>query len=280
MRFDNVLTRMLGIEVPIIQGAFGHAGTSGLAVPVSEAGGLGIITSICFPTAEAFREDLREARSRTEKPVAVNFTLWKGQIDDAYHEAYVQVALEEGVPIVFTSGYDGSRIGRTVKDAGRVWIHKCATIKHALVTAGKGADAVVIVGKEGTGYKHVEQHSTLINITAARRLLSVPLIAAGGIGDARGFVGALAMGASGVYMGTAFMATREFQAPEAFKQRIVNQEITDPRNASRIYEMKHGLAPSLASGVIESIPSVRVFMETLVREAGEIMAELRGWGMG
>ncbi len=253
-------------------------GNSSLAVPVSEAGGLGVITSICYPTPEDFRLDLRKAREMTDRPFAVNFTLWKGKIDNEYHRGYIQVALDEGIRTVFTSGYDGSLIGRVFKDAGCNWIHKCATIRHAEVIVEKGADAVVLLGKEGTGYKHEEQHTTLINLTAARRLIKVPLIAAGGIGDARGFVGALAMGASGVYMGTAFMATREFQAPEAFKKKIVNQRITDPEPTKKIYSMKHGLAPSLASGVIDSVPSIKDFMETMIKEAQEIIDELRQWG--
>jgi len=225
VRFDNDLTRMLGIRYPIIQGAFGHVGNADLAVPVSEAGGLGIITSICYPTPEDFRQDLQRAREMTGNPFAVNFTLWKGKIENEYHEGYIEVALAEGIETIFTSGYDGSHIGRIFKEAGRNWIHKCATIKHAMAMADKGADAVVLLGKEGTGYKHEEQHTTLINITAARRLLRVPLIAAGGIGDARGFVGALAMGASAVYLGTAFMATKEYQASEDFKRKIVEQGV-------------------------------------------------------
>lgn len=279
MRFDNRLTRMLGIRYPIIQGAFGHGGTSRLAVPVSEAGGLGILTSIAFRTPDEFRADVRRARGSTDKPFAVNFTLWKGQIDEAYQEGYVAVALEEGIRIVFTSGYDGSRIGRTCQENGCVWIHKCATLKHAVSASGKGADAVVLVGLEGTGYKNPEQHTTLINVTAGRRMIGVPLVAAGGIGDARGFLGALAMGASGIYMGTAFMATREFQAPQKYKERIVRQDLTDPKIIRGIYGMTHGLAPSLASGVIGSVPTVREFMETLIREAEEILDEWRAWGL-
>jgi NAD(P)H-dependent flavin oxidoreductase YrpB (nitropropane dioxygenase family) len=279
MNFDNRLTRMLGIRYPIIQGAFGHAGTSQLAVPVSEAGGLGIITSIVFQTPGEFRDDIRRAREGTDKPLAVNFTLWKGKIDDAYHQGYVEAALEEGVRTVFTSGYDGSRIGRAVQEAGCVWIHKCATLKHGVSAESKGADAVVLVGREGTGYKNEDQHTTLINLTAGRRMIGVPLVAAGGIGDARGFLGALALGASGIYMGTAFMATREFQAPQAFKERIVRQDVTDPRVIRGIYGMKHGLAPSLASGVIRSVPPVRECVETLIREAEEILEEWKSWGL-
>jgi hypothetical protein len=132
---------------------------------------------------------------------------------------------------------------------------------------------------EGTGYKNEEQHTTLINITAGRRMLRVPLVAAGGIGDARGFLGALAMGASGIYMGTAFMATREFQAPCKFKEKIVTQDITDPKVITGIYRMKHGLAPSLASGVIRSVPTIKEFMETMIREAEEILEEWKSWGL-
>jgi len=279
MRFANCLTRMLGVRYPIIQGAFGHAGTSALAAPVSQAGGLGILTSISYPSPEALRQDIRKAREATDQPFAVNFTLWKGEIDNDYHRGYIEVALEEGIRTVFTSGYDGSTIGRIFKGAGRTWIHKCATLKHGLAAESKGADAIVLVGLEGTGYKNEEQHTTLINITAGRRMIRVPLIAAGGIGDARGFLGALAMGASGIYMGTAFMATREFQAPLKFKQRIIRQDITDPRTIRGIYGMKHGLAPSLASGVLRSVPSVQEFVETLIREAEAILEEWSRWGM-
>ncbi len=279
MKFDNKITRMLGIKYPIILGAFGHAGKADLAVPASEAGGLGIITSICYPTAEEFREDLKRAKAMTDKPFAVNFTLWKDMIDNAFHEEYIKVALEEKIKTIFTSGYDGSYIGGIFKKAGCTWIHKCAAIKHAKIIEKKGVDAVVLVGKEGTGYKNEEQHTTMINMTAARRILKVPLIAAGGIGDARGFMGALAMGASAVYMGTAFMATKEFNAPDKFKMKIVNQEITDPKNIKKVYNMKHGIPPSFASGVIESVPTIKEFIDTIIKEAEEIMAEFKTWGM-
>ena len=94
-----------------------------------------------------------------------------------------------------------------------------------------------------------------------------------------GILGGLAMGASAVYLGTAFMATREYQASEDFKMKIVDQVVTDPENTRKIYEMKHGLAPSLASGVIDSVPSVREFIETMIKGAEEIMAEFKQWGL-
>ena len=282
MTFDNELTRMLGIRYPIIQGAFGPKGmgTSRIAVPVSEAGGLGVLTSISYEDPDAFQQDIREARKRTDKPVAVNFSLLKDRgLLEAFHEEYVRVALAEGIRIVFTSAYDGSAIGRRCRAAGCVWIHKCATIEHALSSARKGADAVVIVGLEGTGFKSPLQNSTLVNITAARRLTDTPLIAAGGIGDAHGFVAALAMGAVGVYLGTAMMATREFQAPDSLKDRIVRQDILDADYRQTVYGAGHSLKPSLASAVIDSLPTVQELVDGMIQGAGEIMAQFKEWGM-
>jgi nitronate monooxygenase len=283
MRFDNVLTRMLGVKYPIIQGAFGwpETGMASLAVPVSEAGGLGILTTLCYKNPDQFQEDVRKAKSMTDKPFAVNFSMSKDMKKTMdYHEEYIRITLEEGIQTVFTSGYDGTEIGgRIFKKEGCNWIHKCAAIEHAVSISRKGVDAVVLVGLEGTGAKSPKQNTTLINMTSTRRLVQVPLIAAGGIGDARGFVAALAMGAVGIYMGTAFMATREFQAPDTLKSKIVDQAITDADYCRKIYDMDHGGHHSLASGVIESVPTIKEFIEGIVREAEEIMAELKEWGM-
>jgi nitronate monooxygenase len=282
MRFDNDLTRILGVEYPIIQGAFGWkgTGTSKIAVPVSEAGALGILTTICYKDPDEFQEDVRHAKAMTDKPFAVNFTLMKGtKYDNDYHKAYVKITLNEGIKTIFTSAYDGSLIGSTFKEAGCNWIHKCATIKHAISTARKGADAIVIVGLEGTGYKNPDQNTTLINMTAARQLIKVPLIAAGGIGDARGFVAALAMGASGIYMGTSFMATKEFQVPDNLKNKIVNQDILDSEYSKKIYKLDHGGAHSLASGVIDSISTVKAYIDKMIKESEEILSEFKQWGM-
>ena len=282
MKIKNDLTRMIGVKYPIIQGAFGvpGTGTSKIAIPVSEAGALGILTTVCYKNPDEFQEDLRNAKRMTEKPFAVNFTLFKdGKYDNNYHKDYMKITLDEGIKIVFTSGYDGSLIGKFFKNAGCTWIHKCATIRHALTISKKGADAVVIVGLEGTGFKSPEQNTTLINMTAARKLINVPLIAAGGIGDARGFVAALAMGASGIYMGTAFTATREYQATEKSKMKIVDQDIRDAEYVKKVLKLGHGAVHSLSSGVINSIPSVNEYIEKIIREAEEVLIQFRDWGM-
>lgn len=273
---------MLGVKYPIIQGAFGWKGTgsSKIAVPVSEAGGLGILTTISYKDPDEFQEDIRHAKAMTNKPFAVNFTLMKDtKYNNDYHEDYIKITLDEGIKTIFTSAYDGSYIGKIFKDAGCNWIHKCATIRHAVSIAEKGVDAVVIVGLEGTGYKNPDQNSTMINMTAARRLIKVPLIAAGGIGDARGFVAALAMGASGIYMGTSFMATEEFAVPDTLKNKIVNQEILDSEYSKKIYSLDHGGAHSLASVVVNSIPTVKEYIDQIIKESEEIISEFKQWGM-
>ncbi|MBA3027735.1 MAG: nitronate monooxygenase [Desulfobacteraceae bacterium] len=281
MNFENSLTKLLGVKYPIIQGAFGWpgTGTSDIAVPVAEAGGLGILTTICYKDPEEFQGDLKKAKELTDKPVSVNFTLMKDtKYTNDYHEEFIKMTLNQGIRTIFTSGYDGTAIGHRFKSAGVNWIHKCATIRHAVSAARKGVDAIVIVGLEGTGYKSPEQHTTLINITNLVKLVNVPVIAAGGIADARGFMGALAMGASGIYMGTAFMATKEFKVAEKFKQNIAKQNITDAKNAKKIYDMEHGGAASLASGVIDSVPTVKEFIDKIIGDANVLLDEMKDWG--
>lgn len=249
-------------------------------MPVSEAGGLGILTTIAYKNSEQFKEDVQRAKQQTDKPIAVNFTLFKERgFWYEFHEPFLGIALDAGIRIAFTSAYDGSPIGKVFKESGGVWIHKCATIRHAVSIAPKGPDALVLVGREGNGFKSPEQNTTLINLTAGRKLINLPLIAAGGIADGYGFVGALAMGASGVYIGTGFMATREFSISDKVKQRILNQQITDRAYLEKILQMKHGAMHSLASGVIESIPTVKEYIDKIMHEASEILAKFKDWQM-
>jgi nitronate monooxygenase len=229
MEWKTRVTEILGSKYPIIQGAFGGFGTSAIAAPVSEAGGFGIITASALGTPEKLREDIRRARSITDKPLGINLTIGLcPQIDEMR-----EVAIEEGVPVLFTAAYRAADHGERIHEAGLKWIHKVATIKHALAAERHGADAVVIVGLEGAGFKNINQLPTLITITTAVRLLKIPVIAAGGIGDARGFLGALGMGAEGVYMGTAFMATKECPISDRYKQALVEGQPWDPKFRDR-----------------------------------------------
>jgi len=246
MEWKTRLTEMLGIKYPIIQGAYGGFGTSKIAVPVSEAGGLGIITAGALKTPQDLRKDIRRAKAMTDKPIGVNLSVgFCPRIEEMR-----EVAIEEGVAVIETAAYKATEHGKRIKEAGIKWIHKVATVKHAIIAENQGVDAVVIVGMEGVGFKSREQLPTLTSITWAARQLKIPIIAAGGIGDARSFLAALTMGAEGVYMGTAFMATKECPINERHKQylvdtapddhRLINKVLTppDPKQLEKVMKQK------------------------------------------
>jgi nitronate monooxygenase len=227
MDWSTRVTDLLGTKYPIIQGAFGGFGTSAIAGRVSDAGGCGIITAGALKSPENLRADIRRAREMTDKPFGVNISMVASVM--ALASEYCDVVIEEKVPVLFTAVYKADEIGRRAQAAGIKWIHKVATIEHALAAEQQGVDAVVLVGIEGAGFKSKAQLPTLIGITTLARMIKVPVIAAGGIGDARGFLAALAMGAEGVYMGTRFMATVECNVPERLKESYVAGRPEDPK---------------------------------------------------
>ena len=228
------VTEMLGMEYPIVQGSFGGFGTSALGAAVSEAGGLGMITSNAFRTPEKLREDIHRLKSKTNKAFAVNLTMSVGNIDEM-----IDVIIDEGVPVVETSAYRADVYGKRLQEAGIKWIHKVATIKHALSAEAQGVDAVVIIGLEGTGFKSPIQLPSLIGIPWAVKQIKIPIIVGGGVGDSYGFMAALAMGAEAVYMGTAFLTTKECPIPDRYKQILVEGSPADPRFRDRILGPKN-----------------------------------------
>ena len=225
MTWKTRLTELMNIQYPIIEGSFAGFGDSRLAVAVSEAGGLGMITAGALKTPENLREDIKRAQSLTDKPMAVNLTVGMCPAIDEMRD----VAIEEGIPVVETSVSNASKHGKRLKEAGVIWMHKVATIEHAVAAARQGADAVVLVGIEGTGFKSLSQLPISIAIPLAAKQIDVPVIAAGGIGNGHGLAAALALGAEGIYMGTAFMATKECPITEKHKKFLVESSPTDPK---------------------------------------------------
>ena len=224
MEWNNRVTQLLGSKYPIMQGAYQGIGKSTIAAPVSEAGGFGIITAHALRTPKRLREDIRRAKAMTDKPFGVNFSVgFVPHIDEM-----LEVAIEEGITVVETSAFRAGEYGKRLKQAGVKWIHKAASVDHLLTAEREGADAVIIVGLEGIGFKHTSQLPTLIAVAWAVRQINIPVIAAGGIGDARTFAAALAMGAEGICMGTAFLATRECPISDRYKQDLVKASPRDP----------------------------------------------------
>ncbi len=230
MKWKTRLTELLNCDYPILQGALSRIGNWKFAAAVSEAGAHGCLTAAVSMTPEKLREDIRRCKDATDKDFSVNITVGMcPHIDEM-----LDVVLDEGIEVIETAVFTADEYGKRIKDAGRKWIHKTATLKHALHAQKQGADALILVGLEGIGFKNIQQLPTMTTIAWASRHINVPIIAAGGIGDARTFLGSLALGAEGVMMGTAFMATRECPISDRFKEKMVNAFPDNPHLRNRV----------------------------------------------
>lgn len=199
---------MFGIEYPIIQGAMMWLSRAELVAAVSNAGGLGIIAALTFPTAKELREEIKKTKSLTDKPFAVNITLLP-TLRPINYEEYIDAAIEEGVSIIETAGRNPRQYMKQLRDGGVKVMHKVASVKAVKTAERIGVDAVTIVGFEEGGNPGMDDVTSSVLIPIAVDSVRIPVIAAGGIGDARGFIAALALGAEGVLMGTRFMISKE-----------------------------------------------------------------------
>lgn len=296
MQWKTWLTETTGIKYPIIAGALHRIGTSALAAPFSEAGGLGNIVAGCFKTPEELVDDIRRARGLTDKPLAVNLSMGGACPNPAEMR---DAAIDERVACIFTSVYNAEEHGKVIKAAGIPWIHKVATMKHALAAQKQGVDAIIMVGIEGVGQKNRYQNTTLINMVMANRLLKIPFIAAGGIGDARSFLAAMAMGAQGVYLGTATMALEECPWSQRGKQMLVESDPFDPQTIERVFQpptlerddlIRRGerVRPgqsggnawlgSMAVGMIDRIKTSKELIDEIITGAEEILTGDNAFG--
>ncbi|MGW4353544.1 NAD(P)H-dependent flavin oxidoreductase [Nocardia sp. NPDC004582] len=238
MALKTRFTETFGVEHPIVQGGMMWVGRAELAAAVSEAGGLGIITALTQPTPDDLRREIDRARELTDKPFGVNVTILPSINPPPYQE-YVQAIIESGVKIVETAGSNPEPFLPYYKAAGIKVLHKCTSVRHALKAQKIGVDGVSIDGFECAGHPGEDDVPGLILIPAATRALDIPVIASGGIADARGLVAALALGADGVNMGTRFMCTQESAIHQTVKEQIVaNSE----RATQLIFRTMHNTA--------------------------------------
>lgn len=218
--FKTRITEMLGIEYPIIGGPMAYLSHAELVSAISNAGGLGILASVTFSTIEELRQDIRKTKSMTDKPFAVNITLLPTAQPVNYAD-YFNAAIEEGVKIIETSGRSPEPYMQLLKDAGVTTMHRATRTRDLKTAERVGADMVTILGTEAAGHPGQEDVTTFVRIPIAVDAVKVPVIAAGGIADARGFVAALALGAEGVLIGTRFMASQECGIHPKIKEWIL-----------------------------------------------------------
>jgi enoyl-[acyl-carrier protein] reductase II len=213
--FDNRVTRMLGVEVPIVQAPMGWIARAQLASAVSNAGALGIIET-SSGELDAVREEIRKMRALTEKPFGVNIA--QLFVRDP---SIVEFVVEQGVKFVTTSAGDPARYTRALKDAGLTVFHVVPTLRAAQKAVDAGVDGLVVEGGEGGGFKNQREVSTMVLLPLVREKVDVPIIAAGGICDGASMAAAFALGAEGVQMGTRMVSSLESPIHVNWKNAIV-----------------------------------------------------------
>lgn len=231
-------TETFGVDHPIVQGGMQWVGRAELVSAVANAGALGCITALTQPTPEDLTKEIARCREMTDKPFGVNLTILPAIKPPPYAE-YRQAIIESGIKIVETAGSNPSEHLADFKPHGIKVIHKATSVRHALKAQTLGVDAVSIDGLDCAGHPGEDDVPGLVLIPAAADALEIPLIASGGIADARGLVAALALGADAVNMGTRFMCTVESPIHQNIKERIVQ---TDERGTELIFRTFHNTA--------------------------------------
>jgi enoyl-[acyl-carrier protein] reductase II len=216
MPFSNRITKLFDIDYPIIQAGMIWASGWRLASAVSNSGGLGLIGSgSMFP--DVLKEHIQKCKSATVRPFGVNVPLLYPDIDK-----HIQIIIEEGVKIVFTSAGNPKTWTSVLKENGITVVHVVSSSKFARKAEEAGCDAVVAEGFEAGGHNGREETTTMILIPAVVNAIKIPMIAAGGIATGRQMLAAMVLGAEGVQMGSRFVASEEASSHRKFKDIVIN----------------------------------------------------------
>ena len=211
----NKITELFSIQYPIVQGGMVWVSGWKLASAVSNAGGLGLIgAGSMYP--DVLREHIQKCKKATDKPFGVNIPMLYPQVDEL-----MDIIVEEDVKIVFTSAGNPKIWTSFLKERGITVVHVVSSVKFALKAEQAGVDAVVCEGFEAGGHNGREETTTFTLIPMVKEHLKIPIIAAGGIGNGRGMLAAMVLGADGVQIGSRFAASIESSAHKNFKQKII-----------------------------------------------------------
>lgn len=230
------ITELLGIEYPIIQGGMAWVAEHNLAAAVSKAGGLGLIGG-ASASGDIVRNEIRKAKELTDKPIGVNVMLMSPYADEV-----AQVIVEEGIKAVTTGAGNPEKYMEMWKNAGVKVMPVVASVALAKRMEKYGADAVVAEGSESGG--HIGSQTTMSLVPQVVDAVSIPVIAAGGVADGRGFAAAMMLGAEAVQIGTRFVASKEAVVHENYKERIIkakdiDSEVTGQSNGHPIRVLRN-----------------------------------------
>ncbi len=268
--FQTRITELFDIKYPIICGGMYWIGRAELVAAVANAGGLGFIVGATFENVDDLRAEIRKARDLTDGPIGLNINLFPALRPQPI-EAWVEVACEEKIPVVETSGRSPEAIVAPLHAGGIKIMHKVAGVRYARTVERVGCDAVSVVGHECGGHPGMDEVTTLVMVPATVDAVSIPVVASGGFADGRGLMAALALGADAVLMGTRFMATKECRGHPGWKEWLVNAT-----EADTAYLMKSIKNPSR---VIKNAVSAKVAeMEAQGATLEELIPIIAGQG--
>jgi enoyl-[acyl-carrier protein] reductase II len=220
MSFDNRVTRLFGVEIPIVQAPMGYIAKPPLVSAVANAGAIGLVPGSLG--IDEVRDDIHRTRDLTDKKFGVNLPI--AFVRDI---KIVDMILEEGITFVTTSAGSPEKLTKTLKDAGLIVFHVVPGLKGAMKAVESGVDGLVVEGSEGAGFKNLRDVTSMVLLPLIASRLAVPIIAAGGMADGRSMAAAFALGAEGVQMGTRMVASLESPVHQNMKQAVVDAEETD-----------------------------------------------------
>lgn len=256
---NNRICELLGIQYPIIQAPMNWVSGADLVAAVSNAGALGTlgpnagsdtITEDVDLTGERLRAQIKKVKSLTQKPFAVNIAIGVGE-SQKYSRRCLEVVIEEGIPVSIVSVGRPDVYTKELKSAGIKVFHAISTPKHAKKAEDAGVDAVICEGFESGGHKGFTELTTMVLTPMVVDAVKIPVIAGGGIADARAVIAILALGAEGVYMGTRFMITKESDTHPLVKEAVLKGEDACTVSLPKDYMLARDLSNAFTGKYLE-----------------------------
>jgi NAD(P)H-dependent flavin oxidoreductase YrpB (nitropropane dioxygenase family) len=265
-------TEMFGVAAPITCGGMTRVGKVELIAAVANTGALGFITAHSAGKPEDLAKAVARCRELTDKPFGVNLTILPSITPIPYDE-YREAIIESGVTIVETAGNNPQAHLPRFRQAGVKVIHKCTSVRHALKAEALGVDCVSIDGFECAGHPGEDDVGGMILFPATADKIKIPIIASGGIADARGLVAALALGCDGANMGTRFMATVEAPIHENVKRQIV---ANDERSTNLIFRTLHNTARVARNAISDEVIAIEKRGNASFADIKDLVVGVRG----
>ena len=265
-------TEMFGVEVPITCGGMTRVGKAELIAAVANTGALGFLTALTPGSPELLEKEIKKTREMTNKTFGINLTILP-TINPVPYDEYRQVIIESGIKVVETAGNNPQPHLPAFKAAGVKVIHKCVTARHAVKAESLGIDCVSIDGFECAGHPGEDDIGGLVLFPVTTARLKIPVIASGGIADARGLVAALALGCEGANMGTRFMATKEAPIHQKVKEALV---ANDERATDMIFRTMHNSSRVAKNKISQEVVAIERRGNAKFEDVRDLVAGTRG----